>query len=251
VRTTERIELLGARDLFAVAPPELGALVDTAGTAVALRVPALAQIVELNRIVGLSSLEELDELEPAFGRDRVTVCLDPGTGLADALVRRGYERGYAWHKFVRGTEPLEARTELEIEDATDGPEYGATFVGGYGLPSPMSGWLGRIVGRAGWHCFVARETGRAVACGAVFVDGDAGWCGGAATLPSHRGRGAQGALFAARIRRAAELGLATLVTETGAPRDGAPGPSYRNMLRAGFELAYERPNYVRQAEAPE
>jgi GNAT superfamily N-acetyltransferase len=251
MRATERIELLGASDLFAVAPDDLCATASTAGDAVALRVAALPQVVELNRIVGLTSLEQLDALEPVYGGDRVVVCLDPETGLGEALLARDYELGYPWHKFVRGVAPLEASTDLRVDDATDGAEYGATFAGGYGLPPPIGAWIGRAVGRPGWHCFVARNGDRAAACAALFVDGDTGWCGGAATLPSDRGRGAQGALFAARIRRAAELGVTTLVTETGAPRDGAPGPSYRNMLRAGFEVAYERPNYVRQADAPE
>jgi hypothetical protein len=34
------------------------------------------------------------------------------------------------------------------------------------------------------------------------------------------------------------------VTETGALFDGKPSNSYRNILRAGFELDYERPNYL-------
>ena len=41
-------------------------------------------------------------------------------------------------------------------------------------------------------------------------------------------------------------GLELLVTETGVPRDGQAGPSYRNMLRVGFEPTYVRPNYVRE-----
>src|SRR4029077_18965400 len=89
---------------------------------------------------------------------------------------------------------------------------------------------------------------RAVGAGALFVSGKTGWFGIAGTLPEARGRGSQGALFAARIDRARELGLDLLVTETGVPRDGQPGPSYRNMLRVGLEPTYVRPNYVREAQ---
>jgi hypothetical protein len=35
-----------------------------------------------------------------------------------------------------------------------------------------------------------------------------------------------------------------IVTETGDVADGRPGNSYRNIVRAGFEPAYVRPNYV-------
>jgi hypothetical protein len=55
-------------------------------------------------------------------------------------------------------------------------------------------------------------------------------------------RGVQNAVFAARFERARELGLGQLVTETGIADE--PGPSYRNMLRAGFEPTYVRPVYT-------
>lgn len=69
-----------------------------------------------------------------------------------------------------------------------------------------------------------------------------GGSGFGATRPQYRGRGAQGAILAARIERARELGLRRLATETGAPRDDGTGPSYRNILRAGFREIEVRPN---------
>jgi GNAT superfamily N-acetyltransferase len=57
----------------------------------------------------------------------------------------------------------------------------------------------------------------------------------AGTVPEHRGKGGQGALFAARIERALAAGCTTLVTETGELRDGSPSSSYRNIRRYGFE----------------
>ena len=78
--------------------------------------------------------------------------------------------------------------------------------------------------------------------GALFAHGEVGWLGFGATRPEHRGRGAQGAILAGRIERARGLGLRRLVTETGAPREDGPGPSYRNILRAGFREIEVRPN---------
>jgi hypothetical protein len=209
-----------------------------------MSVPALPQVTELNRIVGLSSLGELEELEPVFGEARIVVSLDPEAGLDGALAERGYKAGYPWHKFVRGLGPLEARTELSIEDARSPLDFGRTVAGGFGLPEPVAAWFARLVGRPAWHCFVGYDGDDAVSAGALFADGETGWFGLGATLPTARGRGGQGGLFMARVARARELGLSLLVTETGAPRDGQPGPSYRNMLRAGFEFVYERPNYL-------
>jgi hypothetical protein len=252
VRPTEYAELAAMADTFAAAPADAGAELGRAGGAVALRVAAMPQVVEVNRIVGLSSLDDLDELEPLYDGDRVVVSLDPESGLAASLEARGYRPGYPWHKFVRGVEPSESRTELSVEDARSPSDFGLAFAGGYGLPTAVGAWMSRIVGRPGWHCFVGYDGTEPVASGALFAAGDTGWLGFGATLPAARGRGAQSGILAARIARGLELGLASLVTETGAPRDGTAGPSYRNILRAGFELAYERPNYVRgQAEAPE
>src|SRR5438552_3974677 len=83
----------------------------------------------------------------------------------------------------------------------------------------------RVPAAPGWHCLAAYNGHEPVATSALFVTGELGWLGLGATLPTHRGRGAQNALLAARITLAADLGLALVVTETGVPRDGQPGPS--------------------------
>lgn len=44
-------------------------------------------------------------------------------------------------------------------------------------------------------------------------------------------------------------GCEAVVTETGKPRDGEPGASYRNIVRAGFEAQYVRANYLSSPEA--
>ncbi len=243
VRESERIELEAYRDMFAAAPPGMPPQTRQAGGAVALRVPG-APLTELNRIVGLTSLEELDALELFYEDDRVVVSLDPEAGLDEELDRRDYQRGYPWQKFERGLEPYEARTELRIVEPTGRGDFGPVIAAAFGAPPAFSPWLDALGGRAGWHLFVSFDGNRPVGGGALFVSGRCGWLGIAGTLPGARGRGSQGALFAARIERARELGVERLITETGVPRDGRPGPSYRNMLRVGFAPTYIRPNYV-------
>ena len=245
VRESERIELEAYRDVFAAAPPGFPPRVREAGTAVAFRVPG-APLPELNRIVGATTLDQIDELEPFFEEDRVVVSLDPEAGLDTELQARGYTAGYPWQKFERGLKPYEARTDLRLEEASPG-DYGQVIAAAFGAPPAFASWLDELVNRAGWHVFATYDGDLAVGGGALFVSGSTGWFGIAGTLPQARGRGSQGAIFAARIARARELGLDLLVTETGVPRDGRPGPSYRNMLRVGFEPTYVRPNYVLEA----
>ena len=100
-----------------------------------------------------------------------------------------------------------------------------------------------LVGLPGWRCFLAWSGDEAAGCGALYVEGRLAWLGMAATRPSHRRQGAQLALLDARIDAARTLGADAVYTETGAADAEGPGPSYRNILRAGFRESYLRPNW--------
>jgi GNAT superfamily N-acetyltransferase len=103
----------------------------------------------------------------------------------------------------------------------------------YGLPEAIEPQL-RGVKDAGWTCLLALDGDEPAGAAGLYAAGGAAYLGLAGTLPEHRGKGAQNALLAARIRRAAELGCDLLTTETGERRDDRPSNSYRNILRAGF-----------------
>ena len=238
----ERAELEAFRDWVAAAP---AGVVESAehGGALALR-STVFPARELNRIMGVYDVVDLDALAPSYSGRSFWVSLDPAAGLDDELRARGFVADYPWQKFVRGPEPVEARSDLRVADAQSPADFGTAFAEGYGLPAELAGFAAALVGRDGWHCFVAYEDDRPVGAGALFESGDAGWLGAAATVPSHRGRGAQSAILAARVDRAGERGLRVLITETGVPRDGRPGASYRNIVNSGFEPTYVRPNYA-------
>jgi GNAT superfamily N-acetyltransferase len=241
VRDSERIEIAALRDFLADAPPPAASR--SAGEAIAVRFPGGP--VELNRIVGLQSVDELDELEPLYDGASFLVSLDPETGLEPVLLERGYAAVYPWQKFEREPAPLQAETSLRVTDARRPEDFGLTATRGYGMPELLAPWLSGLVGRPGWHCFVAYDDEEPVGTGVLFEDGELGWVGIGATRPEHRSRGSQSAILAARVTRGAELGLRLLVTETGVPLEHGPGASYRNILRAGFRETYVRPNFAR------
>ena len=244
LRAPEQAELEAMKDFLDAAPAGVGAATKRSGTAVALRLASAPGQIEFNRILGATAAEQIDDLAPLFADAAYWVSLDPAVELDSALVDRGFTRGYAWQKFERGVEPFEATTTLEVVDARTSEDFADALAAGYGLPPQLTPWIAALVGRSNWHCFVAYDGETAAGAGALYADGKHGWLGAAATRPEQRGRGAQGVLLTARIRRAGELGLTQLFTETGVPRDGAPGASYRNILRAGFREAYVRPNYA-------
>jgi hypothetical protein len=166
------------------------------------------------------------------------------------LERRGYTSGYGWTKFTRpaGNAPA-AATELRVEHVEVGEAFAEAFVRGYGTPEFFRAWVARLPGRPGWHCFVAFDGTASAGVGALHATGAVGWLGIAATVPEHRRKGAQNAILAARVDAAAEAGCEVVATETGEPRNGEPGSSWRNISRAGFEPQYVRPNYLSAPDA--
>lgn len=170
--------------------------------------------------------------------------------LAPLLEARGLKPSRNWVKMVRGTEPPPpVATNLRIDEV--GADHAAAFAKiaaeAFDLPDIIP-WLAAMVGRAGWHTYLAFDGATPVACGLLRVDDGVGWLGTGGTLPSHRQRGAQGAIMARRIQDAIALGCRHLVTETGEELPDEPNPSYRNMIRTGFRLAYLRRNWIGTAE---
>ena len=255
----ELAELEAMRSLFAWWPQ---AHVAELGGATCTALETVPRSAMFNRALGLGLAEPatdegLDAIAAFFRRHGVSyaVALAPGAepgDLPERLERHGLARGHAWQKFTRDTGLApDVSSELRVERV--GPERAAAFADAftraYGTPRVVQPLLERLPGLRGWHCFVAFAGDAPAATGALYVTADIGWLGIAGTLPELRGRGAQSAIIAARIETARASGCTIVVTETGVPVDGDAGPSYRNLVRAGFEPAYVRENYLSSADA--
>jgi hypothetical protein len=152
-----------------------------------------------------------------------------------------------WVKFWRPAEPApraETRVAVVPVDRSSAGLFADTVLAGFGMPPALKPWLQALPERDGWHCFLALA-GEAPAAGAALRVADGiGWLGIGAARPEHRRKGAQSALLAARIRMGLDLGVEGFVTETGRPHPGEAGPSFNNIQRAGFRIAYDRPNWA-------
>lgn len=213
--------------------------------------PSVPGVVMFNRVVGLGLGDEpvtdsvLDAID-AFFREtgtRYGISLSSAQpDLRERLEARGFGEGYAWMKFRRDVStPAPVNTSLRVEETRDGAEFGRVAAAAFGLPA-FEAIFAPLAGAGGWHLFLARDDGAAVGCGALYASDGVGWLGAGGTRPEHRGKGAQSAILAWRVERARELGLDVLTTETGERTPDRPSASYRNILRAGFEEAYLRPN---------
>jgi GNAT superfamily N-acetyltransferase len=109
--------------------------------------------------------------------------------------------------------------------------------------------LAASVGHPQFFPYAAWDGDTIVGGGNLFVQGGIASLNAGAVLASHRRRGAQSGLVAARISKARELGCRWVTAETGVPAEGKSNSSMNNMLRAGLKVLYIRHNYIWRNES--
>jgi GNAT superfamily N-acetyltransferase len=257
----DRVDRRFWRDIWESVPAEVaaerGVEVRTFGPIQVTAVGALSQVGMLNLVLGAAEAPGHSDLEAAiaWAEERsnpyVSVTPDlPGTAATEDWLReQGFEPTYAWMKFVRDPHPprFPAPDGVEVVEVTspDQEPFGTIAALGFGMPAWGAELFAHLPGRNDWRCYVARVDGEACGCGAMVIAGGVAELGVGATLEEARGRGCQTALLRRRILDAAEAGCRTLLVETGERVADRPSASYRNILKAGFEEAYLRPNWQR------
>jgi len=212
----------------------------------------------LNLLLGAAEAATTDDLEAAVlwaENEGTAPCVPltpglPGSDPAEAWLRdSGFEPAYAWMKFVRGPHPprFPQPDGVEVVELTapDQEPFGTIAAIGFDLPAWGAELFAHLPGRDRWRCYAAKIDGEAQGCAAMLIEEGIAEFGVAATLEGARGRGCQTALLHRRICDAGEAGCRTLFVETGERVPGRPSASYRNILKAGFEGAYLRPNWRR------
>jgi len=258
----ERIEIDAWRDYCAAAPSGFAGAVGLETIDLGGPLLALCRGIDhyqFNRLlgVGLGSDADGKSLEIAIARFRDAnlengyLQIAPGE-RAPTLEARARTLGLkslprVWVKFSRGAAPAPTpAVSLEISEAktAEATDFARAVVVGFGMPESLTPWLAAIVGRKGWHAYVARDGGKIVGGAAMFVSGKHGWLGIGAVQADARRKGGQSALLARRIADGLEQGVTMFATETGKPLPGEPHPSFSNIQRAGFAIAYERANWT-------
>lgn len=207
------------------------------GTCLRSEVPTLV----LNRVVAVDETLDLDAVAEVYDGPYMVGVPPWVPGLALELEHRGYTPAEAWMKLTRDASPASAAaSSVRVSETRDATVFAPTVADGFGVP-PEHAHAFAFLGGA-MTGFVAWDGDEPIGGGALYVDGEHAWFGAAATRPGFRGRGAQSALVAARIEAARARGATALSVETSAPGD-EPGPSYRNVIRAGFADAYVRPHW--------
>ena len=92
--------------------------------------------------------------------------------------------------------------------------------------------------------FAAWDGDEIVATANLYINGAMASLNTTSTLASHRNRGAQSALIAARVKEAAAAGCRWLCAEVGRPENGEKNQSSNNLIRAGLRPLYDRRNWI-------
>ena len=260
---SETIERAAMLDLHAAADADdvaaLGLECVETGTAlvsIARRLPASAIVV--NRVLGLglaapATRAEVDAIVSAYrdaGVEQYFVQVHPAAGppeLASWLRDAGLRADRGWQKFARDPIAVEVpATDLSVREIgrENGDAFAAIVCNAFDLGDAAMPWLAKLPGRDGWHFFMSFAGDEPAGVGGLFVRDGVGWTDYGATAPEFRRRGSQGAVMAARLERALELGCRRVFTCTGVAVPGDPQHSYKNIQRAGFSEAYVRENFA-------
>lgn len=210
----------------------------------------------LNRVIGLGMTTEASTRDVHYfmglyhnKRLPFAIALSPyahPARLANEIADLGFENALDWAKMIRGNQsPSPVETELRLERVTpDLHERAASLMlEGFGMPEILRPIFATAIRVPGNTTFIAWHGDKAVAAAIISITSKIGYMNTACTLPDFRGQHAHKALLAKRIEEGLAHGCEIFVSETGIIPD-APNPSLQNLVQAGFELAYKRPNYV-------
>ncbi len=230
------------------------------GGGMAFAVPQLP-ILAMNRVIGLGferpiSTEQLHAILNFYqqsGVKRFFLQLSPHVLEArtiNTLQTIGFRHYNNWTKHFRPIIKEQVSSahagyrvlELELEEASQFGELICNcFHWNY---DQLDRWLNQSVGAPGYKHYAVQIEEQIVGVGALHVEGACASMAFAATLPAYRGLGIQQQLLQKRIEVARELGCQYLVSETAEETNGKTVTSARNMRRVGFEIAYQRQNWL-------
>ena len=236
---------------------ELGIEVHEFGNATGIAFKALPHWM-MNRVFGLgygqhATIEQVENIV-AFYSSRelpVGVSLVPHAQppeVVEWLQNNGFVLQNVWAKMYRDNSPIEAR-DIDFEIIELGKdsvaEFSRVMCAGFGMPSQTEPVFGVLVDVPGNHVYGVLDGDNLVAVSVLTIADGVGHLNSMTTLEAYRGRGIQGAFMAHHIEEGTRLGAEWFATETGLLPNQV-NHSYNNMVRSGFRMAYERPNYVKQ-----
>jgi hypothetical protein len=162
----------------------------------------------------------------------------------------------AQDRIVRGAQPAPAARagapgrELAVErvDARTAGEWAAFLQRVYRLDAGP--WLAALIGRRGWHQYVARERGEIVAARGMYLGPDGmAWLGMDGPVPglATDDHEPDAAICDVAVRDGLARGARGFLADIEAPSPGLDTPAYEHFAWLGFRRPYVRTHYARVA----
>jgi GNAT superfamily N-acetyltransferase len=185
--------------------------------------------------------EDVADIEDAYAQAQVERYFgwvvpggDAGEGIGSMLAARGWREyeGPEYLTLARRNGPMDIDTEFDIRvlDPADVRGDYAEALHDIQRNGPSADYFVQCAGSPGFIHFAAFDGDNPVASALALVSGDCAWLGFAGTRESHRGRGAQTALIAARVAYLHVHGIGWSMSETTSMLETSLG----NLMKAGF-----------------
>jgi hypothetical protein len=271
-RTAAAIEAAEARawaDLYAAAPAQFAATAGLGSLEVAgalLLHWAATGRRYFSRVIGLgvaapateAALDEVLAIYAQLGICRFLLQSLPQCRPAvydEWLHHRGLEPFDAQDRIVRGGEPLEGAVAaggddgLAVEPVRTGTadEWAEFLQRAYGLDTGR--WLQELIGRPGWHQYIARSAdAKIVGARGMFVGPDGiAWLGMDGPVPGVMtdAYGPDAAICEYMVADGLARGARGFVADIEAPSESFDTPAYEYFPRLGFRRPYARTHYAR------
>ena len=166
----------------------------------------------------------------------------------DILTGMGLRHYNNWaqlfYKLPEKVKPIETNFEARPAAESDKETFAHIINSSFEWAGSAGELIAASIGMKNWIHFIIYEGDTPISAAALYTAGEIGSLVIGGTLEEHRGKGAQKVLINYRTRRAIDAGCKYLATETVEDTPEKPSPSYRNMIKSGFELAYIRPNFI-------
>lgn len=169
------------------------------------------------------------------------------------LGERGLERFDAQDRVLRGRDPYQGpppafsarRFQVDRVAAPTADEWADFLQRVYRLDT--GSWLQRLIGRPGWHAYVAREGGELVAARTMYIGSDGlAWLGMDGPVPGVSGDDYEpdAAICARIVEDGLRLGARGFLADIEAPSEAMDTPAYEYFGALGFTRPYVRSHWA-------
>jgi hypothetical protein len=263
----EAAEAAAWADLYAAAPADFaddgGIGVRAVGEACVIRWAATGRRY-FSRVIGLGVSEPateaaIDEILAGYREAGIDMFLLQSlphcrpSAYEIWLRQRGLQPFDAQDRVVRGGEPYQPpppafsarRFQVEPVDAATADEWAEFLQRVYRLET--GSWLQRLIGRPGWHPYLAREDGEIVAARTMYIGADRlAWLGMDGPVPGVTSDDYEpdAAICARIVEDGLELGARGFHTDIEAPSQTMDTPAYEYFPALGFTRPYVRTHWA-------